>query len=123
MYINVSLASIAEIIAYFFSGWLRQRVGLKLTLVFSFVLSSLGMILITFYETTSVALLATFILISKFGVASSVNMMYTANVQLFPITIVGTSFGICNFFARTFTILSPYIAELKLEFTIFDIFY
>merc|ERR1712224_806417 len=80
----------------------------------SFFVSSLGMILISYLDTAdNIPLSAFCILLSKLGVSSAINMMYTANVQLFPVTIIATSFGITNFFTRTFTIFAPYVAELK----------
>ena len=113
LFVNISLSSIAEPIAYLSSGYLRHKTSLKVVFVFAYIISSLGMILLTFVDTSSVSLLAFFILLSKYGLAFSMNMEYIANVQLFPITIVGTSFGITNFFARSLTIFAPYAAEIK----------
>ena len=114
IYVNTSLGAVSELIAYFASYYMRTKTSLKVVLTTSFFISSLGMILISYLNTeNNVALSAFCILLSKFGVSAAVNMMYTANVQLFPISIIATTFGITNFFSRIFTILAPYVAELK----------
>jgi len=56
-----------------------------------------------------------FILGAKFGVSSSFNIVYIGTYDLFPISIVGTCYGICNIFARIACIVAPLFAELKPE--------
>ena len=40
-------------------------------------------------------------------------MSYVGTYSLFPLDIVGTSFGICNILARTSTIFAPFVTEMK----------
>lgn len=43
------------------------------------------------------------------------NLAYLGNMLLFPTSLVASSYGICNLFARAGTIFAPFIAELKPE--------
>ena len=43
------------------------------------------------------------------------NIGYVGNTHLFPISVVATSYGLCNLFARGSSILAPLVAELKPE--------
>lgn len=42
-------------------------------------------------------------------------MAYLGNVRIFPTSLVATSFGVCNIFARFGTQFAPFIAELQPE--------
>ena len=53
------------------------------------------------------------ILVAKFGIASAFNIIYLAHGGLFPVMFAASSFGYCNFFARTFTIASPLLARIE----------
>ncbi len=53
------------------------------------------------------------ILASRFGVSATFHVCYLGNSHLFPTIFAGTVFGICNFFAKTVTIMSPMLAEVK----------
>ena len=54
-----------------------------------------------------------FVLGSKYGISSAFNLCYLGNNFLFPVSILATSYGVCNIFARLITIGAPYFAELK----------
>jgi len=56
-----------------------------------------------------------FVLGTKFGVGLISNVSYLANYNLFPVSILATTSGICNVFAKFVTIVAPYTAELKPE--------
>jgi len=101
--------------AYFLSGALVSHIGLKNTLIMSYVLALSGMVALIFYKGDSQFLLGLCILGSKFGVAQAFNLAYVGNTYLFPITVVASSFAICNVPARIITIFAPYVAELKPE--------
>ena len=61
---------------------------------------------------SNVYILAIFVLGSKFGISSAFNTAYCANTIVFPVSVVATTYGICNFFSRVLTIGAPYVAEL-----------
>ena len=73
------------------------------------------MLALIFYDGKSDAIFALFVLGSKFGIASAFNVAYCANNLVFPISIVSTTYGICNFIARVGTIAAPYVAEMYPE--------
>jgi len=70
------------------------------------------MLCIIFFQSDNVALMATFVLGSKFGISEAFNLAYMGNIALFPTSFVATSYGICGFFGRASTIFAPYVAEL-----------
>ena len=53
------------------------------------------------------------VLVARLGVASSYNLCFISNSELFPTLFKATSLGLCNFAARFITVLSPYLAELQ----------
>ena len=46
VYVTGLVSSISEIVAYFFSGFFYERIGVKLSLILAFLLSASGGILI-----------------------------------------------------------------------------
>lgn len=81
----------------------------------SFVIALVGMNSLIFFDTENQLLLCLFVLGSKFGVSCAFNLAYIGNNILFPVKILGTSYGVCNVFGRLATIFSPLVAELKPE--------
>lgn len=98
------------------SGILIEKIGIKPTLVISYVIAILGMGALILVDPESQFLLCLFILGSKFGVSQAFNVAYVGNVQIFPVSVVATSYGCCNICARICTIMAPYVAELKPEY-------
>ena len=89
------------------------KFGLKNTFNLGYVIGLTGMIALLCYQGNEIALLAIFIMGSKFGVAVAFNTVYVGTDALFPISIVATAFGVCNIPSRIFTIAAPEVAELK----------
>eukprot|EP00347_Sterkiella_histriomuscorum_P016560 403352729 len=121
-FINSIVASLVEVPAYILSGILYQKLGIKFVLTFSFGVSIVGSILlIIFFD--QIKLIPVFILLARFGVASTFNICYLANSQIFPTIFSGTAFGICNIFAKLATIISPLLAEVDrpVPMTVFTI--
>ena len=115
IWINGTMSSISEVIAYGTSGMIFNYLGLKLTIYISYTLSIIGMICLIIFPNSSQLLLALYILGSKYGVAQTFNAAYVGNQYLFTLHQVSSTFAIGNFFARFTTIFAPYIAELKPE--------
>lgn len=112
IFLNTSLASISEIIAYAASGVLMTKVGTKISFMISFALAAVGGVLLASFFSSEELLIATCVLFTKFGVSFAFNVSYQATPQMFPVELCATAFGICNVFARFFTIMSPLVAEL-----------
>jgi len=113
LYVNTSVSTISELVAYVFSGFVYNAVGGKKAFIISFALSALGGFLIAFIPATGFAI-ASFVLLAKFGISFAFNLVYLITPTLFPVELTTTAFGICNVFARFSTILSPILAELAL---------
>ena len=112
IYVNTSLACIAEVIAYLCSGFVMNIFGVKLSFIISYVLAATGGILLVIFFNAEGILIAVFVLFAKFGISFAFNLTYLATPQMFPTALCTTAFGICNIFARFSTVLSPLIAEL-----------
>ena len=56
------------------------------------------MLCLVMSSTNDQMLLSIFILGSKFGVSQVFNLAYLGNMQLFPTSMLATSYGICNIF-------------------------
>lgn len=111
-WINNIVSAVSEVIAYLISGIFFNVIGLKPTLYVSYAISLAGMLCLILVNTSDVLFLSLFILGSKFGISQVFNIAFVGNQHLFPIALVSTTMGICNFFARVATIFAPYVAEL-----------
>lgn len=115
LYINAIASSASEVVADALAGIFLQYLGIRLVLQCSYMVSLLGMVALIFYQGHSNALFALFVIGSKFGIASAFNVAYCANNLVFPVSIVVTTYGICNFIARVATMSAPYVAEMYPE--------
>ena len=115
LFINTIISSLSEITANITSAMLLYFIGIKNAFIISFAIAAAGMLCLIYVETDSQGLLGLFILGSKYGVSQVFNMAYLGNILIFPTTLVATSFGVCNIFARLGTIFAPFVAELKPE--------
>ena len=112
IYLNTSLACIAELVAYAISGAIMKVFGTKLSFMIAFILAGRGGILLNLFFNSSGGVIATFVLFTKFGVSFAFNISYLATPQMFPTALCATAFGVCNLFARFSTVLSPLVSEL-----------
>ena len=113
IYVNGTVAAVSEMIAYVVSGVLVQFMGIKSTLMSSYSLAFIGMVALIFADARDQLMIALAILVCKFGISQAFNVAYVGNIALFPVSIVATSFGICNVVARTAASFAPYLAEIK----------
>jgi hypothetical protein len=86
---------------------------MKLSLVISYSIALIGGLSYLFYGNKDGSLVPVMILGAKFGISSTFNLAYLANVYLYPPTLSSTAFGICNIFARVATIVAPLLTEIK----------
>lgn len=115
IFTNGIIGSFAEGLGIVSSLFLLRRVGLKTSFIISYLIMTFGMLCMMFVDTNQQFWISTFLLSSKFGVASAFCLSYVANQKLFPVSVLATSIGICNIFARLVTISSSFVAELKPE--------
>lgn len=107
LFINGIVSSLSECVAAVTTSIFLYNIGIKFSLVISFGLAAAGMLCLIFVPTDNQILLAVFILGSKYGVTQVFNMAYLGNVNVFPTSLVATSFGVCNIFARLGTQFAP----------------
>ena len=110
-----------EIPGYVVSMKLYKKLGLKKTLILSYILCLIAAMCLLFVpdqeicpsEECGLAMQSGFLLLGKFGIAATFNLAYIGNYYLFPVGIVCTSYGICNILSRVSSIASPLVAEME----------
>jgi len=128
IYTNAAISACSELISLSFSGIVFKQLGIKWCLMFFFMLSALGGVSILVYnfatnsfgdqdefalfEQVPSYLFPVLVLLAKFGTSAGFNLSYVANAEVFPSLFQGTSMGMCNFFARSFTVFAPVVAEI-----------
>lgn len=111
IYNNNLASTVSEFGAIILSGFMYQKLGLKLSYTILLSISVVGGIFILFLGTDSKVLMPLFVLFAKFGISGGFNLSYCSTVDVFPVLFCGTGIGICNFFARFLTIFAPEVAE------------
>ena len=115
VYISGLVGSFSEIVAYIVSGMFYDKIGVKLSLVLSFGLSTVGGVLILAWglQHQSSTLFFIMFLFAKFGITCAINICYAANSFFFPTLFAATAMGICNFLARLVSAGSYIISQLE----------
>jgi hypothetical protein len=112
IYLNSIVAAISEIIATISSNAIESclgvRKGMKRMLYLTF-LSSACLIFIP--PTSSPMIFGGIIIVSKFGLCATLCMIWFTVGHAFPVKLTATVFGMCNFFGRLITTISPLISE------------
>jgi len=109
---NVYAAITADVLGAVFCGLLMRSQGLKRSFAFSNAVATVGGLLILTIGKRYVSLMPFLIMTIRFGINTSFTLVFNANALLFPTLFSATSQGICNFFARIFTIFASQVAEL-----------
>ena len=112
IFVNTSCSTFASLIGHAASGVVAKKFGIKIAFFVSFILASLGGLLLIFLYNADGLVIGVFVLFAKFGCSFAFNLVYFATPQMFPTAHCGKAFGICNVIARFSTIFSPLIAEL-----------
>lgn len=92
-YINGISLALAEIAAYGISGVSLNKVGMKLSLLGSFIITNIGLLGLFFLWTHPVGCLV-FAFTGKLGSAAVDNLLYTMSGMVFPTQILGAALGI-----------------------------
>ena len=112
VYINTISGAIADIIATIASGFLYTKFGIKKALFYSWIVATIGGVLMsTLTPFVPSSFCAVLVMFSRLGMSSAYNLVFLANVDLFPAIYGSTVMGITNFFAKAFTILSNIVSE------------
>ena len=112
VYVTGLTSSFSEMLGYIISGLFYEKIGVKLSLILSFLISTVGgmAILLWGLSNDDSPWFFFWFLLAKFGVTCSFNINYVANSYFFPILFASTAMGICNFLARLFSAFSFLIA-------------
>lgn len=123
-YLNVTIAGIAEILAHLSAGLIFKKFGVKVSFVTGYSFALAGGVCLMFQNkfADNTFLVALFVLLAKFGASMCLCICQIATPWLFPTTLCGTAFGICNLFGRLMQAAAPFIVELNgaLPMTIFS---
>lgn len=118
IYLN-SIVSGFSCIAFLFSGPMSKRFDIKWILCMSFALAFMSSITLAFLTQISwidpdhPESFSMIILLTRCGINLAFCMVFVIHTELFPTSFLGTSYGICNFFCRTLTLLAPIVAEIQ----------
>jgi MFS family permease len=94
------------------SGYILDRLGLKLSLIVSFLTVLAGCCLYLALSQAYEYLIPILLLVSSFGISSVLNIDWNGNSMLFPVIYASSTNGLCNFFARFSNVLAPQVAEI-----------
>ena len=110
---NISM-TISELVSYGLSTILAHYFGDRIIFILSFVLATIFALPLIFLNYDSnIYLIATCIILTKFGQSSAFNLVYLITADYFPIAYSSIVFGACNVTARIINVFSPILAEVK----------
>ena len=115
-YVNLVVTSISEMCAYYLTGVIYQKLGIKTTYFVSHFIGVAGCLLYVVLSPLYPHLVPFLLLGSAFGFCSACMVNWLANEQLFPVIYASSTNGICSFFSRISAFLSPQIAEIDQPF-------
>ncbi len=109
LFVNTLVFSCCEVTAYAIGSYLTLKFGMKTSLVSSYMMAVLSTIVYIFIRGdpelknyTAVALAA-----AGFGIVWACNINWNGNAALFPVIYSSSTNGICNFFGRLMSSISP----------------
>lgn len=110
-FMNQLISSISDIAVAALGGFAYAKMGLRLVQSTFFTVSVIGGLMILILGDSNPALVPFMLSFAKGGVKVTFDICYLANSTIFPAIFAGTAFGLCNFGAKLFTIMSPLLAE------------
>ena len=79
IFVNTSVASSSEIVAYILGGIAYHKIGIRFTLITSFAISCFGSICLNIWGESHKEYVPLMILATRFGVSATFNICYLAN--------------------------------------------
>ncbi len=86
-----------------------MKVGRRPLIIVSFALTGISLFLYPFLS-YNLGVAYVLVMVGKFGISSSFNLIIIWTVELFPTQVKGTAFAICNVFGRVGGIVAPLIS-------------
>ena len=109
LFYNTSMLAISECLSLLMAGYIYLKLGPKISIFLAFMIGLAGCVLMIIFEDFG-SIMPLLVLLTRFGIGSVFGMIYVANL-IFPVQYASQTLGLCNLMARTFTIMSPVIAE------------
>lgn len=115
-YLNFTIAGFSEIGAHLLVGLLFKKCGPKWSFVIGYTVAVAGGACMIFQNkfADNNWLIAAFVLLAKFGASMTLCVCQISTPWIFPTTLCGTAFGICNLFGRFASAGAPIVAELRI---------
>lgn len=112
IYTNVIISSLSESTACLVSGVFGVLIGTKWSLSISFLIGGIFGVMLCFIPEENSLMCLTCLLLTKFGVSSSLNLTFLITSEYFPVMYSSQVFAACSLLSRLISIFSPLIAEV-----------
>ena len=112
MYANSMASSLSEMLSYVLGGVIYNTFGIKKSFATTFLIAAVGGTMILIWGEENPELMPIFVTLAKYGISTGFVLVYIGTVEIFPTMFTASAFAICNFFARSLTIMAPQVAEL-----------
>lgn len=112
IFLNNLTNAISELVSDSFPGLFLHRLGIKLSMIISLLISTLGGILILFVSSGGYKF-AIFVLIAKTGINWLFGNCYLCTSLVFPTHLRSRAYGLCNITGRFVLMICPLLAETK----------
>ena len=113
MYLNTFVAAGAEMVSYFVTSLVYDRIGIKIMNIAGYSIGLAGSIVFIIFGASYPDLVPVMLLPAAYGVSTGCMINWLSNVELFPVIYASSTIGICNIFCRLTNILAPQFAEFK----------
>lgn len=113
IFINTLVSSTFDIPISVASGVIYHHFGARVTFPIAYTMSVIGSVSLLIAGDKAGSLAPVMVLLARGGVKVALDLCYLANSTIFPAIFAGTAFGLCNIGGKSFTILSPLLAELE----------
>jgi len=128
LFLNYELVMLVEIPAHFFSIFMMNKAGRRMTLTGSLLISGLTCLSTGLVPEDPAASQVVCSLLSKFFATVAFDTVYSFTTELFPTHCRTFTIGLCSTFGRLGSIVAPIIADLgrtqnrAIPFIVFSIF-
>jgi hypothetical protein len=106
-FVNIVATVLSEMIAYYVGGLLYDRIGIKSTYLISYSIGVVGCLSYVLLSTTYPFLIPLLLLSSAYGFCQACMVNWLSNASLFPVIYASSTNGMCSFFSRLASIMSP----------------
>ena len=110
-FFNNMIIALSELISDSFPGLFLDRMGIKLSMISSLLLSAIGGSLIIWVKSGGY-IFGVFVLLAKTGINWLFSNCYICTALVFPTHLRSRAYGICNIMGRIITMFCPLVAEI-----------